>query len=80
MKKVLNKAISKFDVLAIVVPDPMASVIRCTLQGRGLEVNSCLSGEVNQESVEVIEASSFEIEPFVNSVCSSAEPVQKETA
>lgn len=80
MKKVLNKAISRYSVFAVVVPDPVASVIRCTLEGRGMELGSCLSGEATQESIEIFEADSFEVEPFVNAVHSAGEPVQKETA
>lgn len=66
MQKVLNKAFRKYDVLAIVVSDPIASVIRCTLEDRGLAVASCLSGEDNSNSMECFEADRFDLENFVN--------------
>jgi len=67
VRKVLNKAIRKHDVLAVVVPDPIASVIRCTLQERGIAVSSCLSGEEISATVELFETESFESAAFVNS-------------
>ncbi len=69
--KVINKAIRKFKVLAIVVPDPIASVIRCTLQERGIAVASCLSGEGDREAVEFFETEGFDPAFFVN--CESRE-------
>lgn len=73
LHKVLNKAIKKFSVLAIVVPDPIASVIRCTLQERGIAVCSCLSGENDRDAVELFETSGFESTCFVN--CENGEAV-----
>ena len=70
LQKVLNKAIRKYDVLAIVAADPIASVIRCTLQERGLAVASCLSGENDRQAVEFLEPGSFESSLFVNWECS----------
>ena len=64
--KVLNKAIRKYHVLAVVVPDPIATVIRCTLQERGIAVASCLSGEHMKQAVEIFETDSFESTAFVN--------------
>lgn len=66
MQKVLNKAIRKFDVLAIVVSDPIASVIRCILQERGMTVSSCLSGEDKSNSIECFDADRFDLGNFVN--------------
>lgn len=66
LRKVLNKAIRKYDVIGIVAADPMASVIRCTLQDRGLAVASCLSGETDHPAVELIETTSFDVDGFVN--------------
>jgi probable phosphoglycerate mutase len=73
--KVLNKGIRKYDVLAIVAPEPIASVIRCTLQERGLAVTACLSGEHNCGAVEVFETEGFDASAFVNRDCGS-EPVK----
>lgn len=66
MQKVLSKAIKKFDVLAIVVSDPIASVIRCILQERGMAVSNCLSGEDKSKSIESFDADRFDLENFVN--------------
>jgi broad specificity phosphatase PhoE len=71
LHKVLNKAIKKYHVLAIVAADPIASVIRCTLQERGLTVASCLSGEHDRPAVEFFESDSFESSLFVNWECGS---------
>lgn len=65
LAKAVNKAIRKFDVFAIVAPDPMASVIRCALQDRGLAVSSCLSGEQGRPAVELFETDSFDAGSFV---------------
>lgn len=78
LKKVLNKAIRKYNVVAVVVPDPIASVIRCTLQERGITVASCLSGEHDCQPVELFETDSFEPTCFVN--CGSGEPAKITTA
>lgn len=69
LQKVLNKAIRKHEVLAIVASDPIASVIRCTLQDRGLTVSSCLSGEDNRQAVEFFKSDSFDPRGFVNWEC-----------
>lgn len=66
MQKVLSKAIRRYDVLAIVVSDPIASVIRCILQERGMTVSSCLSGEDKSKSIESFDADRFDLENFVN--------------
>jgi broad specificity phosphatase PhoE len=64
--KVINKAIRKYKVWAMVVPDPIASVIRCTLQERGITVAACLSGENGREAVELLETENFDSSCFVN--------------
>ncbi len=74
ISKVLNKAIRKYSVFAVVAPDPIGSVIRCAFQERGIAVAACLSGEDDRKPVEVFESSSFESAAFVN--CESSEPVQ----
>lgn len=71
IQKVINKAIRKFKVLAVVVPEPIASVIRCTLQERGIAVACCLSGENDRDAVECFETEGFEPGYFVN--CESKE-------
>ena len=71
IQKVLNKAIKKHDVFAIVVCDPIATVIRCTLQQRSPALNACLCGEDHRQAVEVFESSTFDSQAFVNAVLSS---------
>ena len=66
LERVLNKAIRKYDVLAIVAPEPLATVIRCTLQHRRPSANSCLCGEESAELVEVFESDSFELSHFLD--------------
>lgn len=66
--RVLNKAIGKYDVFAIVAVEPIATVIRCTLQQRGPTLASCLCGE-DRKLVECFEASEFDAGAFVNFEC-----------
>ncbi|MEZ6129271.1 MAG: histidine phosphatase family protein [Planctomycetaceae bacterium] len=66
IQKVLNKAVRKYQVLAVVVPDPIASVIRCALEARGLAVAACLSGEKKCQRVEFFTTEGFDATPFVN--------------
>ncbi len=68
LTKVLNKAIRKYDVFAIVAVEPIATVIRCTLQQRGPTLASCLCGE-DPKLVECFEASEFDSEAFINFEC-----------
>ena len=80
IQKVLNKAIRKYDVFAVVVPDPIATVIRCTLQQRCPDVTSCLCGETDRDAVELFETSSFDSTSFLNSeLCDSPEKVVAES-
>ena len=65
LERALTKAIKKYDVLAIVAPEPLATVIRCTLQHRRPPVTACLCGEESQELVQVIQSASFESAHFV---------------
>jgi len=66
MQKVLKKAIRKYKVFAVVVSDPIATVIRCTLQQRSPSVNACLCGEHNQDAVEFFQTDGFDSAAFVN--------------
>jgi len=68
LSRVLNKAIRKHDVFAIVAVEPIATVIRCTLQQRGLTLASCLCGE-DRKLVECFEATEFDSSAFVNFEC-----------
>jgi broad specificity phosphatase PhoE len=67
LERALSKAIRKYDVLAIVAPEPLATVIRCTLQHRRPPVTACLCGEDSQELVQVIQSASFESAHFLGS-------------
>jgi broad specificity phosphatase PhoE len=66
LERVLSKAIRKYDVLAIVAPEPLATVIRCTLQHRRPHVTACLCGEESAEMMHVFESSGFEASDFLN--------------
>lgn len=68
MSRVINKAIDKYSVFAIVAVEPIATVIRCTLQQRGPTLASCLCGE-DRKLVECFEATEFDSGAFVNSEC-----------
>lgn len=68
LSRVINKAIRKHAVFAIVAVEPIATVIRCTLQQRGLTLASCLCGE-DRKLVECFEASEFDSGAFVNFEC-----------
>lgn len=65
LERVLSKAMRKYDVLAIVAPEPLATVIRCTLQHRRPHVTACLCGEESQELIHVLESTTFEASHFV---------------
>lgn len=67
IQKVLNKAIRKYKVFAVVVADPIATVIRCTLQERCPSVASCLCGEDDCETIEFFESNSFDSHSFLQS-------------
>ncbi|MCH2203312.1 MAG: phosphoglycerate mutase family protein [Fuerstiella sp.] len=66
--RVLNRAIRKYEVFGIVAVEPIATVIRCTLQQRGPTLASCLCGE-DRKLVECFEASEFDPGAFVNFEC-----------
>ena len=68
LTRVFNKAIRKYDVFAIVAVEPMATIIRCTLQQRGLTLASCLCGE-DRKLVECFDATEFDSRSFVNFEC-----------
>jgi len=65
LKRIFNKAIQKYDVFAVVAVEPLATVIHCTLQRRGLNLASCLCGE-DRKLVEQFEAEEFDPGAFVN--------------
>lgn len=67
LAKVINRAIRKHDVFALVAAEPMATVIRCTLQQRGPSVASCLSGEETSTAVQCFESNEFDVASFVDS-------------
>ena len=74
IQKILNKAIKKYRVFAVVVADPIATVIRCTLQDRCPDVTSCLCGENNSDIVELFDTTNFDSNSFLNS--EHAEPAK----
>lgn len=74
IQKALNKAIKKYSVFAVVVADPIATVIRCTLQDRCPDVTSCLCGEESRGAVEIFQTDSFDSDAFVKS--EFGEPVE----
>jgi probable phosphoglycerate mutase len=74
IQKILNKAIRKYRVFAVVVADPIATVIRCTLQDRCPDVTSCLCGEDKQDTIEIFETERFDSSSFIKS--EAAEPAK----
>lgn len=66
LTRVLTKAIRRYDVFAVVAPEPLATVIRCTLQHRQPRVTACLCGEEQSESVQFIETSDFDAAFFLS--------------
>lgn len=79
LERVLCKAIRKYKVFAIVAPEPLATVIRCTLQHRRPSKAACLCGEESKDLIQVIECSTFESSSFLvgddSSICDSAQIV-----
>ena len=67
LERALTKAMRKYEVFAVVAPEPLATVIRCTLQHRRPPVTACLCGEDAQDLVQVIQSASFESAHFVGS-------------
>lgn len=65
LTRVLTKAIRKHDVFAIVAPEPLATVIRCTLQHRQPRVGACLCGEEQKDLLQIIEAEAFDVDRFL---------------
>lgn len=65
LERVLTRAMRKHEVLAIVAPEPLATVIRCTLQHRRPHVTACLCGEDSGELVHVLESVAFDAANFV---------------
>lgn len=69
---VLSKAIRKYAVFAVVAPEPLATVIRCTLQHRQPRVTACLCGEEQTELVQMIETNAFDVAQFLAGECQNA--------
>jgi probable phosphoglycerate mutase len=62
----LSKFVRKYASVAIVAPEPLATVIRCALQHRRPSVAACLCGEEGQELVQVFESEHFESAGFTS--------------
>jgi broad specificity phosphatase PhoE len=65
LERALSKAMRKYDVFGIVAPEPLATVIRCTLQHRRPPVTACLCGEESTELIQIIESSTFAAAGFL---------------
>ncbi len=65
LARVLTKAIRKHQVFAVVASEPLATVIRCTLQHRQPRVSACLCGEEQTELVQIIESNIFDTAHFL---------------
>jgi broad specificity phosphatase PhoE len=59
LESVLSRALKRHSVFAVVAPEPLASVIRCTVQHRRLRMTDCLCGEESGTLVQVLQSSSF---------------------
>ena len=79
LERVLCKAIRKYKIFAVVAPEPLATVIRCTLQHRRPSKAACLCGEESNDLIQIIECKTFESASFMagddSSVCDSAQIV-----
>lgn len=64
LEEVLCRAIRRHRVLAIVAPEPLATVIRCTLQHRRPRMTDCLCGEGAEQSLQILETNCFEASYF----------------
>ncbi|MEY4186126.1 MAG: Phosphoserine phosphatase 1 [Planctomycetota bacterium] len=64
LESVLCRALRRYRVFAVVAPEPLASVIRCTVQHRRMRMTDCLCGEESGELVQVLQSSSFEAAGF----------------
>jgi len=65
LQRVLTKAIRKYKAFAIVAPEPLATVIRCTLQHRRPSKAACLCGEESSDLIQIIPSDAFESAGFV---------------
>ena len=65
LERALTKAMRKHDVFAIVAPEPLATVILCTLEHRRPHVTACLCGEESEQLVHVLESTTFEAAHFL---------------
>lgn len=79
LERVLCKAIRKYKAFAIVAPEPLATVIRCTLQHRRPSKSACLCGEELSDLLQIIECNTFESANFMvgedSSICDSVQIV-----
>ncbi|MDA1230085.1 MAG: histidine phosphatase family protein [Planctomycetota bacterium] len=79
LERVLCKAIRKYKVFAIVAPEPLATVIRCTLQHRRPSKAACLCGEESSDLIQIIQCNTFESAGFMvgddSSICDSVQIV-----
>ena len=66
LSRALTRAMRKHRVFAVVAPEPLATVIRCTLQQRQPRTAACLCGEEKTELIQVIQSSAFDSAPFLN--------------
>lgn len=65
LERILEKSLRKYDVFAIVAPEPLATVIRCTLQQRHPKSTDCLCGEEAADSVSIVETDRFDAGYFM---------------
>ncbi len=65
LTRVISKAIRRHSVFAVVAPEPLATVIRCTLQHRQPRATACLCGEEHSELVQIIETNTFDAAHFL---------------
>ena len=79
LERVLMKAFRKYKVFAIVAPEPLATVIRCTLQHRRPSKAACLCGEESKDLIQIIQCNTFESASFMvgedSSICDSVQIV-----
>ncbi len=60
LQRILSRAMRKYNVFAIVVPEPLTTVIRCTIQHRRPRMTECLCGESCAEMMQILQSDCFE--------------------
>lgn len=66
LARCLEKSLRRHQTLAIVAPEPLATVIRCTLQQRRPRTTDCLCGESSADPIVVVDTDVFDADAFIS--------------